>query len=531
MRLHTKLIATLLLAATMSVQVFAAPLQMTYEGKTVGIELETKAMEGKTYIPLRSLCDTMKLPLGWNPKTKEATVKVKDKTIPVATDKLTKTKEGFIEKDRTFVSVQWVEKSLGIKLQGSSATKEEKAVQVAQYLVDGKYQEVVGMMDSVTKTLIDENILKQSWEQVGQSLGKVKSCTFDKGVEANGFYQADVKVIREKAHMKVTTVFNSAGELSGLNMSFYAKEVARPEGVVEKDMVVQTGKYKLPATLTLPKGEGDFPVVVLVHGSGPNDRDETVGGVKPFRDIAYGLAEQGIATLRYDKRTYVHMQEMMMNPSLFDYEEEVIEDALSAVELMKNTPQINKDQIFVLGHSLGAMSIPMISSKDTGVAGYVMVAGPARNLVDVVLEQVDYLATVQGMPQAQKEMYVQMVTQQAEAVRALTPTSTVAEMNFMGINNKVWGDLNVYDQVAVAKTMTEPLLVIQGGRDYQVTMEDFKLWEQNLSGMANVTLKDYADLNHILITGEGKSVPDEYYMPAEVSGEVIKDLASFINKK
>ena len=132
---------------------------------------------------------------------------------------------------------------------------------------------------------------------------------------------------------------------------------------VERDTAVVTGTIRLPATLTYPAGVARAPGVVLVHGSGPNDRDETVGANKPFRDLAHGLAGRGIVVLRYDKRSKVAPLAFMGRP--FTVDEEVVDDALSAAALLRGLPEVDPSRVVVLGHSLGGTLAPRIGERDT----------------------------------------------------------------------------------------------------------------------------------------------------------------------
>ena len=131
--------------------------------------------------------------------------------------------------------------------------------------------------------------------------------------------------------------------------------------IKETDIQVCTGNFKLPGTLTLPKNGKDLPVVILVHGSGASDRDETVGANKPFRDLAYGLAERGIAVIRYDKRTKVYGADSAPAGKEITFDEESVDDALSAIKLARSIPTINPERIYILGHSLGGTLAPRIA--------------------------------------------------------------------------------------------------------------------------------------------------------------------------
>lgn len=508
MKCIKKFLSTILLTALFTPSLLATPLSPEH------------------YIPMRPYAESLGYKVIW----KKGEITLQNTASSTITLNLQNNSNVIVIKnDIAYVDKDWLLSKLDVDT--STTDYSALATEVIKNLLKGDFQIVFNQMSPSIKAQMTADSLAQSWNSIPLMFGKILTFEVVKTTPINSLIEVEVRLQCENTPVKASIIFDTNNEIASLQITAYPKELSKPAGMIEQSMVVQTGNYKLPATLTLPNATGNFPVVVLVHGSGPNDRDENIYGTKVFRDIAYGLAEQGIATLRYDKRTYTYMQEVALNPSAFDYEEEVIDDALSAIELVKTVPQIDTKQIYVLGHSLGAMSVPMISTKDSGVKGYIMVAGPARNLIDVVLEQLDYLSTVQGLNDIQKAAYMAQMSAQADIVRTLTEDSTVPELNFIGINNRVWADLNAYDQIATAKEMTEPLFIIQGGRDYQVTMEDFNLWKSNLDGKSNVSFKDYPDLNHLLVEGTGKSTPNEYYTPQLISSKITADISQWIKSQ
>jgi fermentation-respiration switch protein FrsA (DUF1100 family) len=246
----------------------------------------------------------------------------------------------------------------------------------------------------------------------------------------------------------------------------------------------------------MPNNNKDIPLVVMVHGSGALDRDETIFGNKPFREIAEGLAKKGIATLRYDKRTFVYRQ------PITTMDDETILDALSAIRVAHRY----SDCVFLLGHSLGAMLAPLIAERAEGeLAGVMMMAAPARDLEEVVREQFDYLLPSGASP-AYKE-------QQIENLRQQSPHY-----------------LQPQGQTVSALRQSLPMLILQGERDYQVTMRDFRLWQQVLEGKTNVSYHSYPRLNHLFMEGEGKSTPMEYQIAGHVAAYAIDDLSAFIRQ-
>ena len=259
---------------------------------------------------------------------------------------------------------------------------------------------------------------------------------------------------------------------------------------------VVTGDIHLPATIMMPADARDVPIVVMVHGSGALDRDETIYTNKPFRDIASGLARKGIATLRYDKRTYVYRQPVA------SMDDETILDALSAIRLARR----HSTRVYLLGHSLGAMLAPVIAERsEEPLAGIIMMAAPARDMEIVVRQQFDYLLPSGASPDFKE--------QQIENLRQRSPHY-----------------LQPQGQTAVARRLTLPMLILQGERDYQVTMEDYSLWQQVLKGKANVVYHSYPRLNHPFMEGDGKSTPMEYQMEGHVATYVIDDISSFIRQ-
>ncbi|MBL0178069.1 MAG: alpha/beta fold hydrolase [Gemmatimonadetes bacterium] len=306
-----------------------------------------------------------------------------------------------------------------------------------------------------------------------------------------------------------------------------------PVGVTERDIIVP-GPVPLPGTLTLPSGKGPFPVVVLVHGSGAGDRDLTMGAgvaqVKPYRDIAWGLATRGVAVLRYDKRAKV--KPFWYFGRAFTVKDETIDDAVSALQLARQQPEIDPSRSFFIGHSLGGMLAPRIALADGHVAGVIIMAGATREkLQDALPRQIEYMISLGGADTSALRAQLAQFQPFLNAIRRVTPADSAKTQNLLGAPASYYLDMNAYDPAVVMHQVTGPVLVLQGMRDYQVTPEGLEDWLKAVGPRKEMTVKRYAALNHLFIAGEGAPNPSEYAKGGHVSAEMIGDVAKWIKER
>ncbi len=288
---------------------------------------------------------------------------------------------------------------------------------------------------------------------------------------------------------------------------------------------------ELPATLTMPKGEGPFPAVILLQGSGASDRDESIGSLKPFRDLAEGLAEQGIAVYRFDKRSYVYAAKLAAKKDA-TLEDEYLEDAVNAVQLLAGQDRIDADRIFVLGHSLGGNAIPAVARElkqaPVKACGFIMMAASPRPLDVLMREQYDYLYSL--LPEVTAEQQAEKDAMFAELDKLQELDSMTEDDQVAGVYSAYWKWLAAYDILEAAKEITEPVLLLQGEEDYQVTMEDFEIWKSAVGEKENWQMISYPGLTHTFVPGEKTEGSAVYAREGKVQEEVILDIASFIEK-
>jgi fermentation-respiration switch protein FrsA (DUF1100 family) len=400
----------------------------------------------------------------------------------------------------------------------------------------GKFDQAAARFDDAMGKMMPASKLKETWEGLNGQAGAFLKITGTLRRDAQSYRIVLVTCEFPSGPWNIRVVFDAADRIAGLFFSpvqppappWSPAPSVKQDSFEERDVTVGADPWALPGKLTIPKGAGPFPAVVLVHGSGPNDEDESIGANKPFKDLAWGLASRGIAVLRYVKRTRQYPQQMSNLPGITVIEE-TVDDAVLAAALLAKQTGIDPKRIYVAGHSLGATLAPRIAAMDKSIAGIIVMAGIIRPLDELVVEQVKYLSGLDGKITEAEQKQIDAAEQFAREVRSPELTAT-QQVKMLGatIPGSYFLDLRNYSAADVAASLRIPILVLQGERDYQVRMTDFDGWKKALGGRANATLKSYPSLNHLFITGNGPGAPAEYAQPGHVSDEVLQDIADWI---
>jgi len=291
----------------------------------------------------------------------------------------------------------------------------------------------------------------------------------------------------------------------------------------EQEVTVGSGPLAVPGTLTLPRGDGHRAGVVLLSGGGPFDRDETSGVNKPLKDLAWGLAGLGVAVARFDKVSHVHSH-AAAEPG-FTMADEYVPHAVAAVRLLQRQPTVDPGRVFVLGHSMGGRVAPRVAAAEASVAGLVILAGDTQPMHRAAVRVARYLS-----PDWIPEAAVAAFTRHAALIDSgdLSPATPAADLPF-GWPASYWLDLRGDDPVATAAALDKPMLILQGGRDYQVTVDDdLTGWRAGLAHRPDVVFRVYDAADHLFFPGSGPSTPADYSRPQHVDPAVITDIAEWL---
>lgn len=384
--------------------------------------------------------------------------------------------------------------------------------------------------DKQMKKAIDVTALNAIWGQLSMLNG-----AFEEKGKISIKSQDDYKVYEQSLHfanksLRLKLSFNAQNEIIGmffvpLKTNRHAPKLRDDEWMKEEKISVGPAESSLDGIFTRPKGVDKFPIVILVHGSGQHDKDETIGPNKPFKVIAEELAKNKIGSIRYDKRAEPINKISCIGSEI---EEFVVNDAISAIALAYGIEGVDTTKIIVVGHSLGGMLAPWIASKSSRVKGIILLAGNSRPMEDLILEQNIYLLSRDGLTKVEKKQ-IKELKKQVKNVKNLSKLKDPTKTAFpMGISYSYWKEAQAYSQTKTASNLKVPILVLQGERDYQVTMADFELWKKSLVNNNNVSFKSFKGLNHLFCYGESVSYPEEYFQACPLSMDVILEINAWI---
>nr|WP_252195717.1 alpha/beta hydrolase [Bacillus mycoides] len=340
--------------------------------------------------------------------------------------------------------------------------------------------------------------------------------------------KVSITTVHRKNNLQTTFVYTKDGKVTDVQTQLQPLIVKPEKGGKWEESSIKVGynEKKLNGLLTLPKGVEKPPVAILLQGSGPNNMDSIIGtGLnRPFADIAHGLAENGIASIRYDKRSYAYPNDVS------DVETEYLYDAKEAVRLAKEDKRVDSNRIYLIGHSQGGLLGPKIAQDNPEIKGFVSMAGTLRRLEDIVLTQTTLRLEQENLSNERKKEELDNTKAGVDKIKKLNSSDKTEVI--LGYPASYWNSLNKIDGASIVKNLSIPMFIIQGTTDFHVLEKvDYKLWQETLEDKDNVSFKVYPGLSHLFMPGGSADKFDGsiYNKPAHVDSQVIKDISGWIN--
>lgn len=446
--------------------------------------------------------------------------------------------------DKNIPATTTANSSTGTTPASTSALKEpktqEEVIALSEELVmkmeTGDFPGVSAYFSTKVKEALSDEKLKEAFDMTVKPIGGFKSMQGSKVSQIPVGYIVISYAEHEANTLKITYTWNKENKIDGLWMSYAvageapgSKAEVYSTGDSAVDKAVEIGPHKLKGLIATPKSpiEDKKIIAILVQGSGQSDMDETIGATKNkiFKDLAFGLAKKGISTLRYNKRFY-QLPDLAKDPEENTIHSEITDDFESAVKYIKNDPDLKNYEIVVIGHSLGGMLTPYLTTSNKDITKAVSLAGSVRTLWDIILDQNE--AAISKLPneteERKKALLDQVKTMVEEANDLTKPTGKM----ILSIPDYYVASLNNLGLESLAEKSKLPFLILQGTEDFQVSNKDFQSWKTALKNNKSAEFIEYPGLNHLFMKSTGEKTIDEYNTKANVDQKVIDDIAKFL---
>lgn len=344
--------------------------------------------------------------------------------------------------------------------------------------------------------------------------------------------------VKQQGEMRVVTIPAMGKKRDGMEEYYFDKKIdligyflkmgdikeRETKAFLERPFDITVEGVKIPGALVMPKGVENPPLALLISGSGPNDMNETLGDNAPLQDIAYGLAQEGIASYRMDK---ISLHQI---PQQVTVDWEYVKPYEQALKALKNQEGLKQSKIILIGHSQGAMMAPTIAKKDGKVHSMVLLAGTLKSLQEVIQDQT-LLALSQNKDMPEKESHKKML-EMREAVDQINHLKETDQKTLLGLPASYWYSLNQINRRGDLQAFQGPIFIAQGDSDFQVEAEkNLPLYKEALGSRAEY--KIYPKVNHLLFSMDQQPTMTvkDYEGTHHVSEEIIHDIANFIKNK
>jgi dienelactone hydrolase len=416
----------------------------------------------------------------------------------------------------------------------------ERPKQIIEYFKSGNVEEIYKQFDSIMAVKLTPNRLAPIWKQLTANygefngFGKQDTSTLSGNLIINTDLDFDKAIMNfmlavDKSNDKISGIYLSEQERKDLD----AKANELPAYIdttkfYESDVIVKD-VYDLKGKLSVPNKFKEKIVFILVHGSGPNDMDETIGKNKFFKNLAWGLATDGYAVLRYNKLTYQYGNQFKKD-SKMTQKDEYSNSIKGAIDLVRSNTATKGAKIVLIGHSQGASAITDFAD-DKSIDGLILLSGTPRKIYDVYGEQLEYIFGLDGsLTDAEKNM----IAEHKEKIdyysshKKLKNVAISSDSLPLGLNYEYLLYLDKFDPIKNLSKSKKPTLIVGGGHDYQIKKTDFDAWKSGLDKKKNVEFNFIDNVNHIYGITEKMSVPADYNKHLPITPELFKVIDNWL---
>lgn len=393
------------------------------------------------------------------------------------------------------------------------ATDEELFEYVIAKWKQGNAAELYEYADASLAAILDRDGFAYLFDSVSDIGGELNGVTDKKSGTVNGITTYTAKLDFEHITADLAISFADS-KLCSFNRNVYFKDTFEIDrgGRMERYFVLENDGHRLNAVYTYVNDGKPHPAVLLIAGSGPGDYNETVGLLTPFEDIALGLAENGINSLRVDKRTLNYASDFGITSGM---EQEYGSDCNAAIEFLKKE---NISGLYLLGHSLGGQIAAELADGNDDIDGMILFNSSARHLADIACDQYTRLDS------ANKAAYL------AHAAAAKAAAADTAQgAYYYNASDYYWASYNQLDTIKSVKDAGIKTLIINSRFDNQIFDADIELWESRLSDNENVAIRVFDDISHFgykIDTTDSLSV----YRRADFPEELIRAFSDFVRE-
>ncbi len=412
----------------------------------------------------------------------------------------------------------------------------QKALEIIDLFKSDQFEKAYTFCDEIMLRKITPERFQSIWESLAAINGDLNEIGATRYSYLDTFHATTTKLKFKNGSVGLRLSFNLKWQISGIYIvdaepMYNIPAYVNTFGFYDIKIPFGPVGFENEAILTVPIQDKKYPCVIIIGGSGPIDKDATIGPNRIYKDFAWGLASNGIATLRFDKRTKAYFGKIMeqhKNGNYYTIEQEYLTDLKELVNKVSKKNAIDPKRIYLMGHSQGAGLMPLFLKQNKKVAGAIMAAGNYTSLQDLMLYQLEYLKPLQAKTKADSAVFDNMVVQAIHAKILNLPNTFPNDSLPVMYPFSYWNYLNKLNMITLAKKNKKPVLVLQGERDYQVPFSEYLKWKTTLNSNPNYQFTSFQKLNHMFLEGEGKSTPEEYAIRSNVPAYVIEEISKWI---